>query len=114
MRRAIAREADISTNSHVMSGDEVEASIEAGDKGLLRLLSVVARATPGQKLALIRALQDPGEIVAVTGDGVNDVPKLCAADIGIAMGMRGTQSAREVSPIVLLDDNFRTIVAAIS
>lgn len=111
---AIAREAGITTNSDIMSGDEVEASIEAGDKGLLRLLSVVARATPGQKLALVRALQDQGEIVAVTGDGVNDVPALRAADIGIAMGMRGTQSAREVSPIVLLDDNFRTIVGAIS
>lgn len=111
---AIAREAGISTNSQVMSGDEVEANIKAGDKESLRLLSVVARATPGQKLALVRALQDQGEIVAVTGDGVNDVPALRAADIGIAMGMRGTQSAREVSPIVLLDDNFRTIVAAIA
>ena len=111
---AIAKEAGISTNSRVMSGDEVETIIQTGDKGALRLLSIVARATPGQKLALVRALQDQGEIVAVTGDGVNDVPALRAADIGIAMGMRGTQSAREVSPIVLLDDNFRTIVAAIA
>ena len=111
---AIAREAGITTSSNIMTGDEVETSIKTGDKGALRLLSVVARATPGQKLALVRALQDQGEIVAVTGDGVNDVPALRAADIGIAMGMRGTQSAREVSPIVLLDDNFRTIVAAIS
>ena len=111
---AIAREAGITTSSNVMTGDEVEGSMKTADKETLRLLSVVARATPGQKLALVRALQDQGEIVAVTGDGVNDVPALRAADIGIAMGMRGTQSAREVSPIVLLDDNFRTIVAAIS
>lgn len=111
---AIAREASIATDEEVMSGDEVEALLEAGDGSRLRRLSVVARASPGQKLALVRALQGQGEIVAVTGDGVNDVPALRAADIGIAMGMRGTRSAREVSPIVLLDDNFRTIVAAIA
>ena len=75
---------------------------------------VVARATPPQKLALVQALQSDGERVAVTGDGVNDVPALRLADVGVAMGERGTRSAREVAPVVLLDDNFRTIVDAVA
>ncbi len=75
---------------------------------------VVARATPPQKLALVQALQAQGELVAVTGAGVNDVPALRMADVGVAMGERGTRSAREVAPVVLLDDNFRTIVDAVA
>jgi Ca2+-transporting ATPase len=98
----------------VISGDELEASLARGDVAQLRHVDVIARAAPAQKLALVRALQQAGEIVAVTGDGVNDVPALQAADVGVAMGERGTRSAREVASIVLLDDNFSTIVHAIS
>jgi Ca2+-transporting ATPase len=98
----------------VISGEELEASLARGDVAQLRHVDVIARAAPAQKLALVRALQHAGEIVAVTGDGVNDVPALQAADVGVAMGERGTRSAREVASIVLLDDNFSTIVHAIS
>lgn len=94
-------------------------ALEPGDDGGAALrhaggVHVVARATPPQKLALVQALQAEGELVAVTGDGVNDVPALRMADIGVAMGERGTRSAREVAPVVLLDDNFRTLVDAVA
>lgn len=112
---AVAREIGLAgdTAPDVMSGEEMLEAIEHGEGALLRATHVIARAAPAQKHALVRALQANGEIVAVTGDGVNDVPALQAADIGIAMGERGTRSAREVASIVLLDDNFRTIVQAI-
>jgi Ca2+-transporting ATPase len=97
----------------VISGDDLEEILASEGSAVLLELDVIARAKPAQKLSLVRALQERGEIVAVTGDGVNDVPALQAADIGIAMGERGTRSAREVADIVLLDDNFRSIVSAI-
>jgi Ca2+-transporting ATPase len=90
-------------------GDDAGAALRHAGR-----VHVVARATPAQKLALVEALQAEGELVAVTGDGVNDVPALRRADIGVAMGERGTRSAREVAPVVLLDDNFRTLVDAVA
>jgi len=112
--RVVAREIGLGDDAPVViSAEEMEQRLASGAGRSLRQVDVIARAVPSQKLALVRALQESGEIVAVTGDGVNDVPALQAADIGIAMGERGTRSAREVAAIVLLDDNFRTIVGAI-
>ena len=112
---AVAREVGIGAEASVaVAGADLEQSILGQGKEFLAGLSVVARALPAQKLVLVRALQGAGEIVAVTGDGVNDVPALKAADVGIAMGESATQSAREAGAIVLLDDNLRTIVNAVA
>jgi len=113
--RAVAVELGLGAGApHVIEGDELDPLLERDGTDGLRGVDVIARAVPAQKLDLVKALQRAGEIVAVTGDGVNDVPALQGADIGIAMGERGTRTAREVASIVLLDDNFRTIVSAIA
>jgi len=112
--RAVAREIGLGAGEpRIVVADELDAGGAHERQRLLRGVDVVARAMPARKLALVRTLQAGGERVAVTGDGVNDVPALQAADIGIAMGERGTRSAREVAGIVLLDENFRTIVRAV-
>lgn len=111
---AIAREVGLGGGQPRVMGMDELAHEGALSAERLAEVDVVARAVPAQKLQLVQTLQGQGEIVAVTGDGVNDVPALQAADIGIAMGERGTRSAREVAAIVLLDDNFRTIVGAIA
>lgn len=112
---AVARELGLGGETpRVIEGDELGTLLEHGGAQELRDVNVIARTVPAQKLDLVRALQRSGELVAVTGDGVNDVPALQGADVGIAMGERGTRSAREVASIVLLDDNFRTIVRAIA
>lgn len=112
---AVAREVGLGNPEPVViTGDEMDRHIADDGGAFLSGIDVIARAIPSQKLSLVRTLQGQGEVVAVTGDGVNDVPALQAADIGIAMGRRGTRSAREVAAIVLLDDNFHSIVKAIA
>jgi Ca2+-transporting ATPase len=115
---AIGREVGLGQGRPIVVSAELEPEkfkteyIVANPK-FLTSIDIVARCTPLQKLQIVMALRNIGEIVAVTGDGVNDVPALKAADIGIAMGLRGSRSAKEVSSIILGDDNFKTIVSAI-
>lgn len=113
--RAIALEIGIGKGDpKVVLAQDAEKYWKEGNGSFFKTIDVVARAIPSQKLSIVTVLQSIGEIVAATGDGVNDVPALKAADVGVAMGERGSQSAREVSDIILLDDNFSSIVNAIS
>ena len=109
---AIARQAGLDV-SNVLTGESIEHLDDGGLARQVRTIDVFARILPEQKLRIVEALKGEGEIVAMTGDGVNDAPSLKAAHIGVAMGGRGTDVAREASSIVLLNDDFGSIVTAI-
>ena len=98
----------------MLTGDHAATARTIGRQLGLPEEAIIARATPAEKLALVGALQAQGEIVAVTGDGVNDAPALRKADVGVAMGRSGTQAAREAAALVLTDDDFATIIAALA
>jgi P-type Ca2+ transporter type 2C len=108
--QSIAREIGIPNASEVISGPELDLMGEKGLADRIKSVNLFARMIPEQKLRLVQALKGNGEVVAMTGDGVNDAPALKAAHIGVAMGSRGTDVAREAGAIVLLDDAFESIV----
>lgn len=109
----IAREAGLDTSGPILTGQEMEAMLpsELGER--IKKGNVFCRTTPEQKLRLVNSLKENGEIVAMTGDGVNDAPALKSSHIGIAMGERGTDVARESAALVLLNDDFSSIVTAV-
>jgi Ca2+-transporting ATPase len=108
----VARKAGLDTGG-LITGTELAALDDAQLQQRIKTVSICARIAPEQKLRIVQALKASGEIVAMTGDGVNDAPALKAAHVGVAMGQRGTDVAREASSLVLLDDNFASIVRAV-
>jgi magnesium-transporting ATPase (P-type) len=111
--RAIGRAIGLCDDGTVLTGSELVKLDDAALSMQVESVNVFARVAPEHKLRLVKALQGRGEITAMTGDGVKDAPALRQADVGIAMGISGTAAAREASDIVLADDNFATIVAAV-
>ncbi len=109
----IAQELGITGNDHVLSGPEIDRMPERELAQAVKDTAVFARVSPEHKLRIVAALQRNGEICSMTGDGVNDAPALKNADIGVAMGITGTDVSKEAADMVLLDDNYATIVAAV-
>ncbi len=110
---SIARQAGLSADGPVITGAELDALDDDALGRRLATTHIFCRVQPEQKLRLVRAFQARGDVVAMTGDGVNDAPALKAADIGVAMGARGTEVAREAAALVLLDDDFASLVTAV-
>ena len=110
---AIARQLGLAESPQAITGTELDALSDAELEQLVSRISVFARTSPEHKLRIVRALQASGAIVAMTGDGVNDAPSLKQANVGTAMGVKGTEAAKEAAEMVLLDDNFASIVNAV-
>lgn len=110
---AIARQLGLADEPQVVTGPDLDAVSDADLPELARRTTVFARTSPEHKLRIVRALQSDGAVVAMTGDGVNDAPALKQADVGISMGRKGTEAAKQAAEMVLVDDNFATIVAAV-
>ncbi len=110
---AIGRQIGIGDGKEALSGADLSAMDDAELAEAVQRVDVFARATPEHKLRLVQALQGHGEVVAMTGDGVNDAPALKRADVGIAMGMKGTEAAKQAAEMVLADDNFASIEEAV-
>ena len=111
--KAIGREMGIGDGEHAITGAEIEAASDDELQRLVRENDIFARTSPEHKLRLVQALQANGEVVAMTGDGVNDAPALKRADVGVAMGIKGTEATKEAADIVLADDNFTSIERAV-
>lgn len=110
---AIARQVGIENADQIMTGEAITNCTDAELRDAVRRVSIFSRVLPAHKMRIVKALQENGEVVAMTGDGVNDAPALKHADIGIAMGKRGSEVSREAADLILLDDNFSTIVDTI-
>lgn len=111
--QAIARQLGMEHAERVITGAQMQSIVESEYPNLVENCAIFARVAPEQKLQLVRALQTHGHVVAMTGDGINDAPALRQADIGVAMGLNGTEVAKEAAAMVLTDDHFATIEAAV-
>jgi magnesium-transporting ATPase (P-type) len=111
--RAIGREMGIGDGTHAVTGAELEKASESDLRRMAEENDIFARTSPEHKLRLVKALQASRHVVAMTGDGVNDAPALKRADVGIAMGIKGTEATKEAAEVVLADDNFATIERAV-
>jgi len=110
---AIARQIGMENCSHIITGDMLSRMTDEELREQVKETSIFSRVIPEHKMRIVKAFQDNGEIVAMTGDGVNDAPALKYADIGIAMGKRGSEVSREAADLILMDDNFTTIVETV-
>lgn len=110
---SIAKKIGMPNSEHIVTGDQISQMTDEELRERVRDVSIFSRVIPEHKMRIVRAFKENGEIVAMTGDGVNDTPALKYADIGIAMGKRGSEVSREAADLILMDDNFTTIVETV-